>query len=35
VMWAHRVDQPEYAALLDSIERMLPNETVVEEGRRG
>src|SRR5215470_9895425 len=23
VMWAHRVDQPEYAALLDSIERML------------
>jgi ribosomal-protein-alanine N-acetyltransferase len=34
VMWAHNVDQPEYAALLDSIERMLPSETIVEEGRR-
>jgi ribosomal-protein-alanine N-acetyltransferase len=34
VMWAHEVDQPHYAALLDSIERMLPGETVVEEGRR-
>ena len=28
VMWAHEVDQPEYAALLDSIERVLPGETV-------
>jgi [ribosomal protein S18]-alanine N-acetyltransferase len=35
VMWAHRVDQPEYAALLESIERMLPNATIVDEGRRG
>ena len=34
VMWAHEVDQPEYAALLDSIERMLPGETVFDEGRR-
>jgi [ribosomal protein S18]-alanine N-acetyltransferase len=34
VMWAHEVDQPEYAALLDSIERMLPSETIVDEGRR-
>ena len=34
VMWAHEVDQPEYTALLDSIERMLPGETIVEEGRR-
>lgn len=34
VMWARDVDQPEYAALLDSIERMLPGETVIEEGRR-
>ena len=34
VMWAHEVDQPEYAALLESIERALPGETIVEEGRR-
>ena len=34
VMWADDVDQPEYAALLDSIERMLPGATVVDEGRR-
>jgi ribosomal-protein-alanine N-acetyltransferase len=34
VMWAHEVDQPEYAALLDSIERMLPGATVLDEGRR-
>ena len=34
VMWAHEVDQPEYAALLDSIERMLPDETILDEGRR-
>jgi ribosomal-protein-alanine N-acetyltransferase len=30
VMWAHEVDRPEYTALLDSIERELPNETVLE-----
>src|SRR5262249_36883617 len=34
VMWAHDVDRPEYGALLDSIERTLPSETVLEEGRR-
>src|ERR1700730_2334847 len=34
VMWAHDVDQPEYAALLDSIERTIPGETVVEETKR-
>jgi ribosomal-protein-alanine N-acetyltransferase len=34
VMWVHEVDQPEYGALLDSIERMLPGETVFDEGRR-
>ena len=34
VMWANEVDQPDYAALLDSIERMLPGATVVEDGRR-
>jgi ribosomal-protein-alanine N-acetyltransferase len=33
VMWAHEVDQPEYAALLDSIERTLPGATVVDEDR--
>jgi ribosomal-protein-alanine N-acetyltransferase len=35
VMWAHDVDRPEYAALLDSIERTVPGETVVEETKRG
>jgi [ribosomal protein S18]-alanine N-acetyltransferase len=34
VMWAHEVDQPAYAALLDSIERTIPGETVVEEVKR-
>jgi ribosomal-protein-alanine N-acetyltransferase len=34
VMWAHEVDQPAYAALLDSIERTVPGETIVEEARR-
>jgi [ribosomal protein S18]-alanine N-acetyltransferase len=34
VMWAHEVDQPAYAALLDSIERRIPGETVYEGGRR-
>ena len=34
VMWAHDVDSPGYTALLDSIERMLPGETVFDEGRR-
>ena len=30
VMWAHEVDRPAYSELLDSIERGLPGETVVE-----
>jgi ribosomal-protein-alanine N-acetyltransferase len=34
VMWVHDVDQPEYRALLDSIERMLPGQTIVDDGRR-
>jgi ribosomal-protein-alanine N-acetyltransferase len=34
VMWAHEVDQPAYVALLDSIERTIPGETIVEEARR-
>ena len=34
VMWADDVNQLEYAALLDSIERMLSGATVVDEGRR-
>jgi [ribosomal protein S18]-alanine N-acetyltransferase len=33
VMWAHEIDQPAYAALLDSIERTVPSETIVEDGR--
>ena len=33
VMWAHEVDRPEYTELLDSIERGLPGETVVEDRR--
>jgi ribosomal-protein-alanine N-acetyltransferase len=34
VMWAHEVDRPDYTALLDAIERALPNASVVEEVRR-
>ncbi len=34
VMWAYEVDQPEYSALLDSIERTLPGATVIDDGRR-
>jgi ribosomal-protein-alanine N-acetyltransferase len=33
VMWAHEVDQPAYAALLDGIDAGIPGETVVEERR--
>ena len=30
VMWSYEVDQPEYSALLDSIEpRAIPGETIV------
>jgi ribosomal-protein-alanine N-acetyltransferase len=34
VMWVHDVDRPEYATLLDSIERTIPGETIVEETKR-
>jgi ribosomal-protein-alanine N-acetyltransferase len=34
VMWANDVDQPAYAELLESIERMLPGETVLDDGSR-
>lgn len=34
VMWAYDVDQADFAALLDSIERALPSETIIEDGRR-
>ncbi|MSO78075.1 MAG: ribosomal-protein-alanine N-acetyltransferase [Acidimicrobiia bacterium] len=34
VMWVHAVDAPEYSALLDSIQRSIPGETVYEEPRR-
>ncbi|HXY92654.1 MAG TPA: ribosomal protein S18-alanine N-acetyltransferase [Acidimicrobiia bacterium] len=33
VMWAHDVDSPAYADLLDAIERGLPGETVLEDRR--
>jgi hypothetical protein len=32
-MWAHDVDQPQYAELLASIERMLPGATILDEER--
>jgi hypothetical protein len=34
VMWAHEIDSPDYAALLDSIERTIPGETVFEDRTR-
>src|SRR3954447_867788 len=34
VMWANDVDQPAYTALLASIERSVPGETIVEEAKR-
>ena len=30
IMWANEVDQPEYAALLDRLERAVPGTTVRE-----
>jgi [ribosomal protein S18]-alanine N-acetyltransferase len=33
VMWAHEVDQLAYTELLDSIERTIPGDTVVEDAR--
>ncbi len=34
VMWAHEVDRPAYAELLDDIERTIEGETIREEPRR-
>jgi ribosomal-protein-alanine N-acetyltransferase len=33
VMWVHEIDEPDYRARLDRIERDLPGETVFEGGR--
>ena len=30
VMWVHEIDTPEYARLLDSIERAIPGDTLIE-----
>jgi ribosomal-protein-alanine N-acetyltransferase len=30
VMWAHEIDQPAYSELLDSIERTVPGETILD-----
>jgi ribosomal-protein-alanine N-acetyltransferase len=35
VMWAHEVDRPEYAELLDRIEAAIPGDTIVERRLRG
>jgi ribosomal-protein-alanine N-acetyltransferase len=32
IMWVHAVDTPEYAALLESIEHVLPGETTFPDG---
>ncbi|HZP31200.1 MAG TPA: ribosomal protein S18-alanine N-acetyltransferase [Acidimicrobiia bacterium] len=34
VMWVHKVNTPDYAALLDGLERQVPGETLFEEPRR-
>jgi ribosomal-protein-alanine N-acetyltransferase len=34
VMSVNEIDQPAYAELLDSVERTIPGETIVDEGRR-
>ena len=34
VMWAHEVDRPAYAELLEGIERGIDGDTVVEELKR-
>jgi ribosomal-protein-alanine N-acetyltransferase len=33
IMWAHDVDQPEYAALLERLEARVPGTTVFEKPR--
>jgi ribosomal-protein-alanine N-acetyltransferase len=33
IMWAHKVDEPEYGARLDSLERRVPGSTTVEPPR--
>ncbi|HEY7135333.1 MAG TPA: ribosomal protein S18-alanine N-acetyltransferase [Acidimicrobiia bacterium] len=34
VMWAHEVDRPEHAELLDALERQIPGRTIVETPKR-
>ncbi len=34
VMWVHDVHRPEYSQLLDSIERTIPGDTIIETPRR-
>jgi len=34
VMWAHEIDRPPYAELLEGIDRRIDGDTVVEEPRR-
>jgi ribosomal-protein-alanine N-acetyltransferase len=34
VMWAHEIDSPDYAALLESIAGTIPGETVYEDPKR-
>jgi ribosomal-protein-alanine N-acetyltransferase len=33
IMWAHKVDEPAYGALLESLERAVPGSTTVEPPR--
>ena len=33
IMWAHKVDEPEYGARLESLERRVPGSTIVEPPR--
>jgi ribosomal-protein-alanine N-acetyltransferase len=34
VMWAHEVQRPEFAEMLDAVERQVDGETIVEEPKR-
>jgi hypothetical protein len=33
-MWAHEVQRPEFAEMLDAVERQVDGETIVEEPKR-
>ena len=35
IMWVHEIDQPDYAALLDRLDRAVPGSTVRERSRGG